>query len=48
MVDIVAQQPRTFDQLGNELLFQVESHKGLDGPRIANSLGFSSHSVFTH
>ena len=28
MVDVVAQQARAFDELGNELAFQIERHSG--------------------
>ena len=54
VIDVVAQQARTFDQLRDQLTFQVERHirvspSGRVGPsKLSKCSCFSSYSVFTH
>jgi hypothetical protein len=48
VVDIVAQQARAFDELRNQLAFQIERHELRRSSKLSNCLEFSSYSVFTH
>ena len=45
LVDVVAQQARAFDQLDNELAFQIERHELTGFPNLSNCLGSS---LYTH
>jgi hypothetical protein len=47
VVDVVAQQARTFDELRDQFAFKVEGH-GLWRPKLSKILEFSSYSVCTH
>jgi hypothetical protein len=46
--DIVAQQARASQELGDELTFRIEKQGPAAVPKLSNCLGFSGQSVFTH
>src|SRR5579859_870105 len=48
IVDEVAQEPRALHELRDKLAFQVQRHSSGGPLNLADSLGFSSYSVFTH
>jgi len=48
VIDIIAQQARAFDELRNQLAFQVERHGLRRSSKLSKSLEFSSYSVYTH
>src|SRR5450432_4186177 len=48
VVDVIAQQARTFDKLRDQLAFKIERHWPQRSPKLSNCLEFSSYSVFTH
>src|SRR5689334_18038228 len=53
VVDVIAQQPRTLDELGDQPAFQIERHfrymvRASALPNLSNCLGFSNYSVYTH
>ena len=48
VVDVIAQQARAFDELRDQLAFQIERQSLERFPKLSNCLEFSSYSVFTH